>query len=332
MFKPTHTKRRLCLALAAALSCAAAAMPAQAQSGAWPNRTITIIVPFPAGGGTDTFARPLAQQLGQQLGQSVVVDNRGGAGGTLGAGVAAKATPDGYTFFMGGAHHAIAPSIYPKLSYDIQKDFVPVALLAQPPQVIVVNEKRLPVKTLKELIDHIKANPGQVDYGTAGRGTTHHLAGELFSLSTGLNLVDIPYQGAGPMLSALLGGQVGLAFDGLGSSAGHIRNGTIKPLAVAAAQRSPMLPDVPTVAEAGIKDYEVSTWYAMWAPKGTPAAAVEKMSAEIIKALNTPKLKELWASNGTIVPNMTGAQFGTFVDSEIQRWAEVVKKAGVKLQ
>ena len=332
MSKQANTQRRLCLALAAGLSCAAFAMPAQAQSGNWPTRTITIIVPFPAGGGTDTFARPLAQQLGQQLGQSVVVDNRGGAGGTLGAGVAAKAAPDGYTFFMGGAHHAIAPSIYPKLSYDIQKDFVPVALLAQPPQVIVVNEKRLPVKTLKELTDYIKANPGKVDYGTAGRGTTHHLAGELFALSTGLSLTDIPYQGAGPMLSALLGGQVGLAFDGLGSSAGHIRNGTIRPLAVAAAQRSPMLPDVPTVGESGIKDYEVSTWYAMWAPAGTPAAAVEKMSAEILKALNTPKLKELWASNGTIVPNMTGAKFGEFVDSEIKRWAQVVKNAGVKLE
>ncbi|MCS3504702.1 tripartite tricarboxylate transporter substrate binding protein [Achromobacter sp. JUb104] len=297
----------------------------------WPERAITLIVPFPAGGGTDTFARPLAQQLTMQLGQTVVIDNKGGAGGTVGAGVAAKAKPDGYTFFMGGAHHALAPSLYKNLSYNIQKDFVPVALVAQPPQVVVINPGKLPVKTLQELIDYAKKHPGEINYGTAGKGSTHHLAGELFAMQTGIKLVDVPYQGAGPMLSALIGGQVDMAFDGLGSSSGHIRAGAIKPLAVAATERSASLPDVPTAAQAGVPNYVVSTWYAIWAPAGTPQAAVDKMASEITKALNTPKLKETWAGNGSAVPNMTGPAFGKFVDSEVARWAKVVKDSGVTL-
>jgi tripartite-type tricarboxylate transporter receptor subunit TctC len=299
---------------------------------AWPDRPITIIVPFPAGGGTDTFARPLAQQLGEQLGKSVVVDNRGGAGGTLGAGVAARAVPDGYTFFMGGAHHAVAPSIYKKLSYDIQEDFVPVALLAQPPQVIVVNPKKLPVNNLKEFLEAARKTPGLVNYGSAGVGSTHHLAGELFALKTGLQLTHVPYQGAGPMLTGLITGQVDVAFDGLGSSATHIRAGTIRPLAVAAAARSPSMPEVPTVAEAGVAGYEVSTWYAMWAPAGTPPEVVDRMAKEITRALNEQKIKALWASNGTSIPTLTGADFGKFVDAEIIRWADVVKEAGVQPQ
>ncbi|WP_144638285.1 Bug family tripartite tricarboxylate transporter substrate binding protein [Bordetella genomosp. 13] len=322
--------RQPIIGAAAVLTLAAAALSAPAAA-AWPERPITIVVPFPAGGGTDTFARPLAQQLGSQLGQSVVIDNKGGAGGTVGASFAAKAQPDGYTFFMGGAHHALAPSLYKSLKYDIQKDFVPVALLAQPPQVIVVNPK-LPVKTVKELIEYAKARPGQINFGTAGKGSTHHLAGELFAMQTGIKLVDVPYQGAGPMLSALIGNQVDMAFDGLGSSATHIRGGSIKPLAVASAQRSPSFPDVPTAAEAGVPNYEVSTWYALWAPAGTPKEAVEKMTANVTKALQSAKIKEIWASNGSAIPDMTGAAFGSFVDSEVARWAKVVKDSGVTLE
>lgn len=322
-------KFRLAFAAVAALSALAVAGPAQA---AWPERPITIIVPFPAGGGTDTFARPLAHQLGEQLGKSVVVDNRGGAGGTLGAGVAARAANDGYTFFMGGAHHAVAPSIYKKLSYDIQKDFVPVALLAQPPQIIVVNASKLPVKNVKEFLEAARAKPGTINFGSAGVGSTHHLAGELFALKTGIELTHVPYQGAGPMLTGLITGQVEVAFDGLGSSASHIRAGSIRPLAVASAQRAPSLPDVPTVAEAGVPDYEVSTWYAMWAPAGTPPDIVKKMSEELVKALNAPKVKELWASNGSATPNLTGADFGRFVDSEIKRWGDVANQAKVEPQ
>ena len=322
-------KNRFTLAAAMALTAMTVAGPVQA---AWPERAITIVVPFPAGGGTDTFARPLAHQLGTQLGQSVVVDNKGGAGGTLGAGVAARAPNDGYTFFMGGAHHAVAPSIYKKLNYDIQKDFTPVALLAQPPQIIVVNPSKLPVKNVKEFLDKARANPSQINFGSAGMGSTHHLAGELFALKSDIKLTHVPYQGAGPMLTGLITGQVDVAFDGLGSSASHIRAGSIRPLAVASKERSPSFPDVPTVAEAGIPEYEVSTWYAMWAPAGTPPDIVKRMSEELVKALNTPKIKELWASNGSGVPNLTGADFGKFVDSEITRWGGVVKQAGVEPQ
>lgn len=315
----------------ALLATAAAGFAGAAGAASWPERPITLIVPFPAGGGTDTFARPLAQQLTMQLGQSVVIDNKGGAGGTVGAGVAAKARPDGYTFFMGGAHHALAPSLYKSLNYNIQKDFVPVALVAQPPQVVVINATKLPVKTVQEFVDYAKKHPGEINFGTAGKGSTHHLAGELFAMQTGIKLVDVPYQGAGPMLTALIGGQVDLAFDGLGSSSGHIRSGTIKPLAVAADKRSPSLPDVPTAAEAGVPNYVVSTWYAIWAPAGTPPEAVDRMTAEITKALNAPKIKETWESNGSSVPTLTGADFGKFVDSEVTRWAKVVSDSGVKL-
>ncbi|WP_459614771.1 Bug family tripartite tricarboxylate transporter substrate binding protein [Bordetella sp. 2513F-2] len=321
--------KRIAMAAAFAACAVSLAAPAAAE---WPERPVTVIVPFPAGGGTDTFARPLAQQLGMLLGQSVVIDNRGGAGGTVGASVAAKAKPDGYTFFMGGAHHALAPSLYKSLSYDIQKDFVPVALLAQPPQVIVVNASRLPVNDLKSLVEYVRQRPGQINFGTAGKGSTHHLAGELFAMQGKLDLVDVPYQGAGPMLSALIGGQVDLAFDGLGSSAGHIRAGSIKPIAVAAAQRSPSFPDVPTAAEAGMPGYEVSTWYALWAPAGTPKEAVDKMTAAVVKALGSDKIREAWAANGSTIPDMTGAEFGRFVDSEVARWAKVVKDSGVTLE
>jgi len=315
----------------ALLATAAAGFGGAAGAASWPERPITLIVPFPAGGGTDTFARPLAQQLTLQMGQSVVIDNKGGAGGTVGAGVAAKARPDGYTFFMGGAHHALAPSLYKSLNYNIQKDFVPVALVAQPPQVVVINATKLPVKTVQEFVDYAKKHPGEINFGTAGKGSTHHLAGELFAMQTGIKLVDVPYQGAGPMLTALIGGQVDLAFDGLGSSSGHIRSGTIKPLAVAADKRSPSLPDVPTAAEAGVPNYVVSTWYAIWAPAGTPPEAVDRMTTEITKALNAPKIKETWESNGSSVPTLTGAEFGKFVDSEVSRWAKVVSDSGVKL-
>ncbi|MEK7946097.1 tripartite tricarboxylate transporter substrate binding protein [Pigmentiphaga sp. YJ18] len=296
---------------------------------AWPSKAVTIIVPFPAGGGTDAFVRPLAQQLGAQLGHSVVVDNRGGAGGTVGAAIAARAQPDGYTFFVGGAHHAIAPSFYKGLTYDIEKDFVPVTLIAQPPQIIVAAPTE-PFNDLKGLIDQARRQPGKLNFGSAGNGTSHHLAGELFKLQAGVDIAHVPYTGAGPMLLALMGSQVDLAFDGLGSSAQHIRAGKIKPLAVAAPKRSSAFPDVPTAAEAGLPGYEVSTWYAMWAPKGTPQPIVERMYAEVQKALGTPEIKKVWLSNGSEMPRYTSAEFGRYLHEEVQRWAKVSKDAGIK--
>jgi tripartite-type tricarboxylate transporter receptor subunit TctC len=302
-----------------------------AAADAWPSRPITVIVPFPAGGGTDAFARPLAAQLTKQLGKTVIIDNRGGAGGNLGAGVAAKAAPDGYTFFMGAAHHAIAPSIYPKLDYDIQKDFIPVALVATPPQVIVVNPQRVPVKDLASFIDYANKNPGKVNFGSAGNGTSHHLAGELFKIQTKTALTHIPYRGAGPALQDLVAGQVDMMFDGLGSSASHIKAGRIKALAVAAPKRAPGFPDVPTAAEAGVPDYEVSTWYGLFAVKGTPPEIVERMTAEVKKALATPELQANWQNAGSEVPTMSQAEFGSMLAADIARWRKVVKTANVKL-
>lgn len=297
----------------------------------WPSRPVTIVVPFPAGGGTDAFARPLAAQLTKQLGKSIIIDNRGGAGGNLGAGVAAKSAPDGYTFFMGGAHHAIAPSIYPKLDYDIQKDFIPVALVATPPQVIVVNTQRVPVKDLASFIDYANKNPGKVNFGSAGNGTSHHLAGELFKIQTKTALTHIPYRGAGPALQDLVAGQVDMMFDGLGSSASHIKGGRIKALAVAASKRAPGFPDVPTAAEAGVPNYEVSTWYGLFAVKGTPPEVVERMAAEVKKALASPELTTNWDNAGSETPTMTRAEFGSMLNSEIARWKNVVKAANVKI-
>ena len=296
----------------------------------WPSKPITIIVPFPAGGGTDAFARPLSAQLTKNLGKQIVIDNRGGAGGTLGASIAAKAAPDGYNFFMGAAHHAIAPSVYPKLDYDIEKSFIPMMLVASPPQVIVVNPK-IPANDLKTMIDLLKQSPGKYNYGSAGNGSSHHLAGELFKMQTKTFITHIPYRGAGPALADLIAGQVDMMFDGLGSSSQHIKSGKIKALAVASEKRVPAFPNVPTAKEAGVPGYVVSTWYGLWAPKGTPQDIVDKMTAEVTKAINSPELVEIWANNGSEVPNMVGEPFGKFVSADINRWATVVKASGAKL-
>lgn len=304
--------------------------PAAAQE-PWPSRPVTIVVPFPAGGGTDAFARPLAAQLSKQLGKQFVIDNRGGAGGTVGASLASKAAPDGYTIFIGGAHHVIAPSFYKKLDYDIEKDFVPITVIAQPPQVVVVNPTKVQAKTLQELIAYARQNPGKLNYGSAGNGSSHHLAGELFKIQTKTFITHIPYKGAGPALSDLIAGQVDMVFDGLGSSAQHIRGGRIRALAVAAPKRSPAFPDVPTAAEAGVPNYEVSTWYALWVPKNTPKEISDKLYAEVNKALNTPELKQIWLNNGSETPSYTPEQFAQFQRAEIKRWAQVVQQSGAKM-
>ena len=299
--------------------------------GAWPTRPVTFVVPFPSGGGTDAFARPLSAVLTRGVGKQVIVDNRGGAGGTVGATIAAKAPPDGYTFFMGAVHHTIAPAMYPKLDYNLETDFIPVGLIASVPQVIVVNPQRVPVTDLKGLLELVRRKPGQLNYGSAGNGTSHHLAGELFKLQTKTFITHIPYRGAGPALQDLIGGQVDLMFDGLGSSATHIKSGRIKALAVAAQRRAPGFPDIPTSAEAGVPSYQVATWYGLWAPKGTPKEIVEQMRAEMTKAFATADLQGIWNGLGAETPNLYGDAFGKFVSSEIRRWAEVVKNSGAKL-
>ena len=318
-------------ALIAASAACALPLAARAQA-AWPAKPVTLIVPFPAGGGTDAFARPLATQFSKLTGKALVIDNRGGAGGTLGASVAAKAPADGYTLFMGGAHHVVAPSMYPKLDYDIEKDFVPLIQLASVPQVLVVNSKRANTGSYKDFIELIRKNPGKLDSASAGAGSVHHLAGELFTQQTKTSITPIPYRGAGPALQDLIAGTVDMAFDGLGSSAGHIKGGRIKALMVAGNKRNPAIPDVPSAAEVGLPAYDVHTWYGLWAPKGTPpevqAAAIEAFR----KAAQDPEAKTVWAGQGADFPNVTGAQFGKLIHDEIRKWADVVKASGAKLE
>jgi tripartite-type tricarboxylate transporter receptor subunit TctC len=306
-------------------------LAALAQASAWPTKPVTIVVPFPPGGGTDAFARPLFAVMTKNVGRQFVIDNKGGAGGTLGAGLAAKAAPDGYTFFMGAVHHSIAPSMYPRLDYNIETDFVPVGLISSVPQVIVVNPQRVAARTLPELLDSLRKNPGKLNYGSAGNGTSHHLAGELFKLQTKTFITHIPYRGAGPALQDLIAGQVDLMFDGLGSSAAHIKNGRLKAIAVAGDKPAPGFPEIPLAKAGGAPDYQVSTWYGLWAPKGTPKDVVDKMAAEMRKALESAELRATWTSLGTETPNLYGDAFGRFVSAEVKRWADVVKTSGAKL-
>jgi len=307
------------------------ASPLIALAQEWPNKPITFINPCPAGGGTDAFARPLAAQLTEQLGKQVLIDNRGGAGGTVGASIAAKAAPDGYTWFVGASHHTIAPSMYKNLDYDIEKNFIPVAMIANVPQVLVVNPSRISARNAKEFEQLMKKNPGKYNYASAGSGTVHHLAGELYKIQTGTFITHIPYRGAGPAMNDLLAGQIDLEFDGLATSAPQINAGKLVAIAVASNKRSSAIPNVPTFQEAGLPDYVVSTWYSLFAPAGTPKPIVDKMIVEVQKALNAPKMKSIWEKNGSDIPNLTGDAFGKLVNADIARWSAVVKKSGATL-
>jgi tripartite-type tricarboxylate transporter receptor subunit TctC len=303
---------------------------AQAQS-SWPTKPVNLIVPFPAGGGTDAFARPMSAQFAKLTGKQLIIDNRGGAGGTLGAGIAAKAAPDGYNLFMGAVHHTIAPSMYPRLDYDLERDLVPLIQVASVPQVLVVNPKKVQAADFKAFLDFVKKNPGRLNYGSAGGGTSHHLAGELFKLQTQTFITHIPYRGAGPALQDLIAGNVDMMFDGLGSSAAHIKGGRIKALMVSGAKRNAAFPDVPCSAELGLPDYTVSTWYGVWAPKGTPADAQAKAIEELRRSCQTDEAKAVWANQGADFPNLTGGQFDAFIKKELTKWAQVVKASGAKL-
>lgn len=315
---------------AAAAGVAAFSLGSHAQSG-WPAKPVTMIVPFPAGGGTDAFARPLSAQFARLTGKQMIIDNRGGAGGTLGASIAAKAPADGYTLFMGAVHHTIAPSMYPRLDYDIEKDLVPLILVASVPQVVVVNPQKLPAANFKEFLDNARKNPGKLNYGSAGAGTSHHLAGELFKQQTKTFITHIPYRGAGPALQGLIAGDVEMMFDGLGSSASHIAGGRIKALMVSGNKRNPAIPDVPSAAEMGLPEYNVTTWYGVWGPKGMPADAQARAIEEIRKACSTDEAKAVWARQGAEFTGLAGPQFGSFISAEVKKWAQVVKASGAKL-
>lgn len=304
------------------------ALIANAQS--WPDKPIHLIVPFPPGGGTDTFARPLAAQLTKELGQQVIVENKGGAGGTIGAAIAAKAPSDGYTILMGAVHHTVAENIYKSLPYSLDKDLIPVRGVAFVPDVLVVNNK-LPINSVKDLIAYSKANPGKVNYGSSGNGTTRHLAGEIFNKLTGASLVHIPYKGSGPAMTALIGGEVDLIFEGLGSAASYIRAGSIRALAVTSPKRSPAFPDIPTMAQAGVPGFESISWYGFWVPNGTPQAIQDKIFIATTNALNAPEIKTLWTSQGADTGPATQKQFNQYVKDETLKWGKVAKSANVTI-
>jgi tripartite-type tricarboxylate transporter receptor subunit TctC len=328
------TSRRAFVKLASGAAIAGAsglsASGASAQA-AWPAKPVTIINPFAPGGGSDAFSRPLAQELTKQLGQSFIVDNRAGAGGTVGAGIAARAAPDGYTMFTGAIHHTIAPSIYPKLPYDLEKDFLPVCVMATVPQVIVVNPDKIKARTLPDLIAEMKANPGKINYGSAGNGTSQHLAGELFKVQAKVDISHVPYKGAGPAMQDLMAGVIDIIFDGLGTSSSQIKAGRIIPIAIASKERHESFPNIPTTVESGMPDYTVTTWYGMWAVAGTPKEIVDKMVIEHKKALASDSIKQIWVNQGAKVGITDPAEMAQLVSSETARWAKVVKDANIKL-
>ncbi|KLR58749.1 tripartite tricarboxylate transporter substrate binding protein [Diaphorobacter sp. J5-51] len=321
-----HTTRRTLLASLAVA--AAGALPLGALAQNFPTKPITIIVPFSAGGTTDILARIVGQGLTTELGQSVVVDNKPGAGGNIGGSLAAKAAADGYTLFMGTVGtHAINQSLYKKMPFDPVKDFAPLSRVATVPNLLVAHPSQ-PFKTVKEMIAYAKANPGKITYGSPGSGASPHVSGELFKSMTGTDLLHIPYKGSAPAMTDLLGGQTSVMFDNMPSAIQHVRSGKLRPIAVTTAKRSPELPDVPTIAEAGVPGYEATSWFGMFAPAGTPKPVLDKLHAALIKVLNQADVKKKIAEQGGDVVAETPAQFAAFIQAESVKWGKVVKESG----
>jgi tripartite-type tricarboxylate transporter receptor subunit TctC len=318
-------------ALASFLAGAAAfAPPAAAQD--YPVRPITIIVASTPGGGTDIISRIIAEPLTRQLGQPFVVENIPGAGSVVGTLAAAKAAPDGYTLTTGlNAAMAVNPSLFANLPYDPIRDFAPVAMLANYPFAVVVSNKS-PIHSIQELIALAKAKPGQIDYASAGNGTGQHLSTELFKLMTGINLTHVPYRGAAPAYTDVISGEVPVFFDNLASAIGQIKGGTVRAIAVTGNERSPLLPDVPTVAESGVPGYEYEVWFGLWAPKRTPPPIIDRLNAEVGKALATPSVRERIIATAGVPSRMPLADIEPFVKSEIAKWADVVKRGNVTVE
>ena len=321
--------RRTLLKTIAAGTAASAAPWAAAQS--LPDQPLRWIVPYPAGGGTDVLARTVAEAMRETLGQQVVIDNRPGASTNIGAQIVATAKPDGGTFMSAdNAVLAFNEHLFSKLPFNPEKDFTYIGGISRFPLALVVHPA-FEAQTLKDFIAYAKANPGKLNYASPGNGSPHHLAMEMFKLRTGTFITHIPYRGAGPALQDLIGGNVDMMFDGLGSSAAHIKGGRIKALMVSGTKRNPAFPDVPCAAEVGLPDYTVTTWYGLWAPKGTPADVQAKIVEEIRKLGSFDELKSIWANNGADYGGMTQQQFAAFVSGEVKRWSEVVKASGAKL-
>ena len=316
--------RIACICLLLTLSLGAGVVQAQA----YPSKPIRWIVPFPPGGSTDILARVMGQKLTESWGQPVIIENRGGAGGTLGAGEAAKAPADGYTLLMGAIHHTIATSVYPKLSYDFERDFAPITVVANVANVLVVNPA-VPANTTRELIAYAKANPGKLSYGSAGIGTAHHLIGEQFNLLAGVNIVHIPYKGSSPAVADLVGGQVQVMYDTVASALAHIRAGKLRPLAVATATRAPALPEVPTIAESALPGFEVTTWFGALAPARTPKDIIAKLNAEMVRILAMPDVKKRLFDAGAEPVGNTSEQMAAQIKRETEEFGKIVRLAKI---
>jgi tripartite-type tricarboxylate transporter receptor subunit TctC len=297
----------------------------------WPTRQVTVIVPFAAGGTTDIVGRIIAQQLSDRIGQSVIIENVGGAGGTLGAGNAAKAPADGYTVFMATVAHTMAPGIYKKLSYDFEKDFDPITIAASVPNILIVNPT-VPAKNVSELIAYIKANPGKVSYGSAGVGSTEHMSGALFRSLTGTDIVHVPYRGGAPMLADLMAGHIQMSIETSGAATPLIKSDSVRALAVSPAKRSPLFPDLPTLAESGLQGYDVTTWYGFLVPKGTPEAVRRKLYDKIVEVLRTPEIIARLRDFGAEPGGQSPEQFAAFIHNETEKWTKLGKEAGISAE
>ncbi|WP_454690740.1 tripartite tricarboxylate transporter substrate binding protein [Achromobacter aloeverae] len=316
-------------ALALCLAATATALPASAGS-AYPDKPVTLLIPYPPGGSADMLARPLSALLQKHWGQPLVLEYKAGAGGTIATSQLARSKPDGYTLIMVLAAHAINPSLYAKLPYDTRKDFAPVSLTATLPM-LVSAPLSTPANNMTELVAYAKKHPGELTFASAGPGNTSHLAGEMFKAATGINMLHVPYKGSGPAVVALLGGEVSLMFDSFSTSYPQVQSGKLKALAVTGAKRSPLLPNVPTVAESGVPGFVVNGWYGILAPAGTPSDVVNKISRDVAEALKDPTLSKQLASYGYEPVGSTPEEFGKYIDEEIDRWGAAVKAAGVKL-
>jgi tripartite-type tricarboxylate transporter receptor subunit TctC len=306
--------------------CIGALFAAQAFA-QWPSKPIRMVIPLSAGGFADVPGRLLAAKLSAQLGYNVFVENRPGAGSTIGADSVVKSPPDGYTLLFTGTPHVISPWVYRKLPYDALKDFEPVALVASGPYVLVVNPE-LPVHSVRELIAAAKANPGRIDYASSGNGSAQHLVSALFASMAGIELNHVPYKGSGPAMQDLLGGQVKVSFAGIPNVLPHVKAGRLRALAVSTPQRSPDLPDVPTVAEAGVPGYEATLWLNLSAPPGTPAVIVQRLAAETAKALQDPELRQGFRSAGVEATYLPPGELATFMQTEYEKWGRVVRETG----
>ena len=317
------------VATALAAACGIAAPPATAQG--YPAKPVKLVVPFPPGGSLDFAGRLIAQKLTEAWSQSVVVENKPGAGGNIGADLVAKAPADGYTILLGAlSTHAVNPNLYARMPYDAVRDFAPITLIAVTPNVLVVNANS-PVRNVVEFIAYTKANPGKLSFGSGSNGSAGHLAGELYKVETGTDAVHIPYKGGAPATQALLAGDTQFMFDNLANAMAQVKAGKLRALAVTTARRSSLAPDLPTMAEAGLPGFDISTWYGLFAPAGTPSAIVAKWNADVTKILNAPDVRARFVADGAEPAPDTPEQFSQFIAAELAKYARIVKASGAKV-